>query len=136
MNLPLPARLLSLLAFAFLASTPSLYSAAQQNAATGPGPYNSGNCTSAIPNPPSDFINYTLNLTFPTTGYTLKLVSVSFNQNPVVIRVRYTLAPGPVGDIVTYHSVKFSQIAPHFPSTYIVYANGVKLGPAKKIKSS
>ncbi|MGA2052332.1 MAG: hypothetical protein ABSH19_03365 [Opitutales bacterium] len=99
----------------------------------GPGPYSSGNCTSSFPNPPSDFINYTLTLTFPTTGYTLSLLGTTLNHSTVNIRVRYTLAPGPVGDIVTYHSVKFSQIAPRFPAFFIVTANGKLLGPPKKI---
>jgi len=130
MTSPLPIRFFAILAAVFLALAPSA------PAATGPGPYSSGTCTSAIPNPPSDFINYTLSLQFPTTGYTLTLLNVTFNKNPVVIRVHYTLAPGPVGDIVTTHSVKFSQIAPHVPTTYVVIANGVKLGPRKKITAA
>jgi hypothetical protein len=100
----------------------------------GPGPYqSSGTCTYSIPKPPSDFINYTLTLTFPTTGYTLTLLGTSLNQSTVNIRVQYTLAPGPVGDIVTYHSVQFTEIAPRFPTYYIVTANGKLLGPPKKI---
>jgi hypothetical protein len=125
MTFPRPIRLL------FLAA--ALLAFASSTSAAIPGPYSSGTCTAYAPLPPSGLLNYTLALPFPTTGYTLTLVNVSHNKNPVEIRVHYTLARGAHGDIVVTHTVNFTQIASRAPTTYIVYANGVKLGPAKRI---
>ncbi len=125
---PFP-RLCALLALALLALAPAAPAAAI------PGPSHPV-CTSSIPGHASDFLNYTLTLTFPTTGYHLSLLGTTLNKDTVNISVHYTLDPGAHGQIVMPLSVKFVQIAPRLPSKFTVVANGVLLGPAQKITSA
>jgi len=83
---------------------------------------------------PSDFLTYTLSVTFPTTGYTMTLTGTRLHGQVVDVAVHYTLAPGLHGDVVTTEKVKFTMIAPKFPKFFTVTANGKLLGGAKVIQ--
>jgi hypothetical protein len=80
-----------------------------------------------------DTETYVLSLTFPTTGYTLKLVGTKVTNKTVTISVRYTLSPGAHGDIVVTHNLKFVLSSSKGPIFFVVTANHKKFGPAKRI---
>lgn len=81
----------------------------------------------------SDFLNYSLYITVPTTGYDFSLVRTRVKKDVVNIFVKYTLEPGLHGDILQTHRIRFTLIAPHFASRYTVTANGRRLGRPKDI---
>ncbi|MDD5200621.1 MAG: hypothetical protein PHC88_12570 [Terrimicrobiaceae bacterium] len=85
------------------------------------------------PAPLSDFLNYTLFVTVPTTGYHFALVGTRVKKNVVRIAVHYRIDPGLHGDVIQTHRIKFTLLAPHFPTFYRAAFNGRKPCPPKVI---
>jgi hypothetical protein len=115
----------------FAAGVLSLASAKTAAAAI-PGPL-SASCRTDPTVHSIDTETYVLSLTFPTTGYTLKLVGTKVTNKTVNISVHYTLARGAHGDIVVTHNLKFVLSSSKGPIFFVVTANHKKFGPAKRI---